>query len=211
MARSIDDEALERARIEIADLADAFRAAAAPALERTLHRRVEALVEARRAWWDDLSEEVRDAFRTAVTRAIGNGVGEALRRLEAEDVWLAPLVAPGLRAGSDVGWDADLPDWLTGLLRRFTPKRSVGPRLEALDDPGNRIWLALVSAARPLDPVMEEFGLAPSSVPSVGGGHYGLGPKTAEQLDPSGELGRLWHRYRIVHQRYAALAGEPRA
>jgi hypothetical protein len=212
MAGSAEVDAVERARIEIADLADTFRAAAAPALEASLSRRLAALIEARRDWWDRLADDVRDGFRAASDGAVRTGVEASMRRLEDEDVWLHPLVAPGMDE-RDAGWDASFPDWLNGLLRRLSPKRH-GPVIDALDDPGNRIWLALVVAARPMDPVLAEFGLVPSGVPSVGGGHYGLAPKTAEQLDPTGDLLRTWRRYRLAHQRYVALAegdgGRPR-
>ena len=199
-----EDLALERARVEIADLADAFRAAAAPALGASLARRLDALVEARGEWWGRLGEDVRTAVWAASQGAMRIGVDEAMRRLEDEDIWLDPLVAPGMDAHRP-GWDASFPMWLHTLARRLAPSRP-GPVLEALDDPGNRIWLSLVAAARPLDPVLEEFGLAPSGVPSVGGGHYGLAPKTVEQLDPTGAVARVWKRYRLAHQRYAALA-----
>jgi hypothetical protein len=204
VAGTTEDDALERARFEIADVADAFRAAAAPALATALTRRLDALIEARGDWWEPLAEDVRTGFRSATEGAMRTGVADAMRRLEDEDVWLHPLVAPGIDA-QRAGWDASFPAWLHTLVRRFASTRR-GPVLEALDDPGNRIWLALVSAARPVDPVLEEFGLAPSGVPSVGGGHYGLAPKTAEQLDPSGAVLRVWRRYRLAHQRYVALA-----
>ena len=204
MGGSVGDEALERARFEIADLADAFRVTAAPALSEALARRLDALIEARRDWWDRLGDDVRDGFRAATDGAMRNGVDEAMRRLEDEDVWLHPLVAPGVDV-QRVGWDASFPAWLHTLVRRLAPTRRE-PLLEALDDPGNRIWLGLVVAARPIDPVLEEFGLAPSGVPSLGGGHYGIAPKTVEQLDPRGDLLRIWRRYRLAYQRYAALA-----
>jgi hypothetical protein len=198
-----EGEALERVRIEIADHADAFRAAAAPALASSLARRLEALIGARPEWWNHLDDDVRAGFRSATEGAMRSGVDEAMRRLEQEDVWLHPLIAPGIDERR-VGWDASFPSWLTGALERLAPRRR-SPQLEALDDPGNRIWLSLIAAARPVDPVLEEFGLRPSGVPSVGGGHYGLAPKTAEQLDPTGEVLRVWRRYRLAHQRYEAL------
>jgi hypothetical protein len=110
---------------------------------------------------------------------------------------------------SEAGWDGALPEWLSNALRRFTraPRR---PAIDDLDDPGNRIWIALLAAAKALDPVLAEFGLSPSSVPDLGGGHYGIQPRTAEQLDPSGELVRLWRRYRLAYQRYLALAPSER-
>jgi hypothetical protein len=204
MARSVDEEALERARREISSIAAAFRAAAGPAVGGMLRRRLDALIEVRRAWWAGLADDVQEAFRSAAAGAIAAGEAETLRRLEPEDVWLQPLVAPGMDE-DPVGWDTSLPDWVTKLLQRFSPGRR-GPEIDALDDPGNRIWLALLAAARPLDPVLEEFGLEGSAAPALGGGRYGLQPKTAEQLDPSGDLMRLWRRYRLAHRRYAALA-----
>ena len=140
--------------------------------------------------------------------SIAAGEAETRRRLEPEDVWLQPLVAPGMDERT-AGWDTSLPDWLTSLLQRFSPKTQ-RPEVDALDDPGNRIWLSLLAAARPLDPVLEEFGLEGSAAPAFGGGRYGLQPKTAEQLDPSGELTRLWRRYRLAHRRYEALASAVR-
>jgi hypothetical protein len=204
MAGTIDDEALRRTREEIADLADAFRAAAAPALDAALRRRLDALIVVQAEWWDGLDPDVRTGLRAATDAAVRTGVEGSMRRLEAEDVWLHPLIAPGIDA-ERAGWDASIPFWVIGFLRRVTATRR-GPRVDALDDPGNRVWLALVSAARPLDPVLGEFGLPASSVPSVGGGHYGLAPKTAEQLDPSGGLVRIWRRYVRSHRRYEALA-----
>jgi hypothetical protein len=208
MARSDDDAALERARREILSIAAEFREAAAPAVREMLRRRLDALIEARRAWWGGLDGDVQDAFRSAASRAIAAGEAETRRRLEAEDVWLQPLVAPGMDERTS-GWDTSLPEWVTSLIQRFSPKTR-GPEVDALDDPGNRIWLSLMAAARPLDPVFEEFGLEGSAAPSLGGGRYGLQPKTAEQLDPSGELARLWRRYRLAHRRYEALASAGR-
>jgi hypothetical protein len=96
---------------------------------------------------------------------------------------------------------------MAGLLRRLggaDPEVAIGE----LDDPSNRIWVAVSSAARALDPVLAEFGLQPSSAPDLGGGHYGIQPKTAAQLDPTGGLVRLWKRYVLAYRRYAALEAE---
>jgi len=67
------------------------------------------------------------------------------------------------------------------------------------------VWILFLAAAKPLDPVLEEFGLSPSVIPNLGGGNYGLGPRNAAQLDPSGTLARLWNRYRIAYEQYRAL------
>jgi hypothetical protein len=93
---------------------------------------------------------------------------------------------------------------VSSTLHRFA-SRDDEPRLGELDDPSNRIWVAISSAARALDPVLQEFGLPPSSTPDLGGGHYGLQPRTLAQLDPTGTLARLWRRYALVYRRYAAL------
>lgn len=126
-----------------------------------------------------LSPELRPALDEAAARAIAAGVRGVERRLADPDVWLRPLTAPGVVTG-----------------------------LGELDDPGNRVWVALLAAATPLDPVLEEFGLPPDPAPNLGGGHYGLQPRTAAQLDPSGALVRTWRRYRNAYARYAALTRE---
>lgn len=205
MADSGNEAALEGARAEIVSLAAEFRAAAGPVLDAALRRRLEALVRARRAWHEAMSPEVRSAFEDAAGRAILAGVREVDRRLAVEDVWFQPFTAPGVVRRPETGWDGMVPEWISGFLRRFT-RREDAPTLGDLDDPGNRVWVALLSAATPLDPVLQEFGLEPSSIPNLGGGHYGLQPRTAPLLDPSGVLARLWKRYRLVYERYTALA-----
>ena len=147
MARSDDGAALDRARREISSIAAEFREVAAPAVGEMLRRRLEALLEARKSWWGGLADDVQDAFRSAASGAIAAGEAETRRRLEPEDVWLEPLVAPGMDERT-AGWDTSLPDWLTSLLQRFSPKTQP-PEVDALDDPGNRIWLSLLAAARP--------------------------------------------------------------
>lgn len=209
MARSADEQALREARAEIEALASAFAEAARPAVEAALHRRLEALREARSTWWSALSPEVAAAFADATDRAVRSGSAQVERRLADLEIWLSPLTAPGLEGPSQAGWDAALPDWVSAILQRLS-RRPGPPEVGELDDAGNRIWVAISSAARAIDPVLEEFGLEPSSFPELGGGHYGLQPRTAEQLDPSGSLLRLWRRYRLVHQRFAALSAELR-
>jgi hypothetical protein len=117
-------------------------------------------------------------------------------------VWLSPLVAPDLPEPRSSGWPLDVPDWLARLLGRGG---RVGPRLGQLDDPGNRIWVAIASAVNSIDPVLVEFGFEPSTR-RIGGGRFGVGPRTLARLDPSGVLRQRWRRYRAAFERYEALS-----
>lgn len=198
-----DVAALEGARAEIEAIAAEFVGAAGPVVADALRRRVAALVETSRAWFETLRPDVAASFREASERAIARAADDVTRRLSAPDVWLEPRIAPGVEPRPEMGWDA--PAWVSALLRRLAGRRD-GVELGDLDDPGHRVWVAILSAARALDPVLEEFGLAPSPIPDLGGGHYGLQPKTADALDPSGVLDRLWRRYRLAYERYEALA-----
>jgi hypothetical protein len=197
VARSADHQALERARADIDDLATAFRAALDPALRAALARRLDVLIETRSGWSASLAPDVRRAFDDAAARAIATGVEDATDRLADPELWRAPVTAPGLSRRSPAGWSGAVPIWLSSALHRLT-RREAGPPLGQLDDPANRIWVATLSAARALD-------LAPASAPDLGGGHYGLQPRTAAQLDPSGTLARIWKRYVLAYGRYAAL------
>lgn len=209
MTQPADHVALEGAIAEIRAVAAEFARAARPAVEEALRRRLEALLDARRSWFEALGPDIAGAFRTATDRAIAGGGAEVERRLADLDLWLDPLTAPGLAPRPESGWNSELPEWLIGILRRFATTRS-GPALGELDDPGNRVWVAMLSAAKPLDPVIEEFGLPPSEIPDLGGGNYGLAPQSAAQLDPTGRLAGLWKGYRAAYERYAALARRPR-
>jgi hypothetical protein len=187
-------------------VAEEFIRAAGPAVDAALHRSLEALVRDRPEWFEGLAAEVRAAFEEATDRAIAQGVEELGRRLANDDLWLDPLTAPGLQTEPEPGWDVSLPERLVGILRRFTPTtRGRGPG--ELDDIGNRVWIALLATPESLDLVLEEFGLTPSEVPDLGGGNFGLAPKTARELDPTGMLVSLWDRYRVAYLRYRALAG----
>ena len=205
MATSGNEPALEAARGEIAELARAFADRAGPVVEDALTRRLEALVEAHPERFGELRPEASAAFRASTAQAVVAGAALVSARLRAEDVWLEPYTAPGVVHRPEQGWEGSLPEFVSGFLKRFT-RRDTGPVLGELDDPANRVWIALLSAARSLDPALREFGLEPSSTPDLGGGHYGLAPKTAAQLDPTGELSRLWRRYRLAFERYSALS-----
>jgi hypothetical protein len=65
--------------------------------------------------------------------------------------------------------------------------------------------VAISSAAKPLDPVLEEFGFRPGRR-RIGGGSFGIAARTLPQLDPSGALGQRWRRYRGAFERLSALA-----
>jgi hypothetical protein len=158
---------------ELAVLGRRFAEAAEPLLVAALERATEGLALANAERLDGLSEESREALRRTVTAAIRQGAGEAARSVADEDVWLEPSVNP------DQG-----------------PERR-------LDHPANRVWIRLTKAAAPLDPVMGEFGLAPSATPDPGGGHYGLQPRSAAELDPRGVLTRLWETYWRTYRRIA--------
>jgi hypothetical protein len=205
VTRSRDPHAVERARAEVLAAAEEFRRSAGPAIAGALHRRLEDLVRGR-GEFAEMTAEVRAAFDQAAGRAIAQGAAEVERRLANDDLWLDPLTAPGLGADPDSGWDGSLPEWLIGILRRLTPTRhGVGPG--ELDHLNNRAWIALLAAADPLDPVLEEFGLTPSEIPDIGGGNFGLAAPTSSDLDPTGTLVRAWDRYREAYGRYRALAG----
>jgi hypothetical protein len=198
--------ALEGARADVSAIASEFARAARPIVEAALRRRLDALVGARSGWFQGLKPDVAASFEAAADRAIARGAAEVERRLSDLDRWFDPRIAPGVEPRPEAGWDGALPEWVSAMLRRLSG-RERAPGLGDLGDPGHRIWVALLSAATPLDAVLEEFGLAPSSIPDLGGGHFGLQPKTAADLDPSGTLERLWKRYLAVYERYASLAG----
>ena len=185
-----------------------FRRTAGPALDAALRWRIESLVQARAEWYEAMKPEVQVAFRAAAGQAVTLSVAEIDRRLADEEIWLDPLTAPGLAGASKHRWSGDRPDWFIGVARLLPPRKR-GPDLGDLDDPGNRVWVALLSAAKPLDPVLEEFGLRPADVPEIGGGNYGLAPPSAPQLDSSGTLSRLWKRYRAAYARYRMLLPDP--
>jgi hypothetical protein len=204
MTKSEDRAAVEGARAEIRAIAGEFDRAAGPATEAALHWRLEALVQAEAHWFEAIEPDAQAAFRDAADRAIVLAAAEVERRLGDEELWFDPLTAPGLGPATETGWNSELPEWLIGIFRRFS-RAETGHRPGELDDPANRVWVVFLSAAKPLDPVLEEFGLPPSEIPDLGGGNYGLAPRTAAQLDPSGTLARLWGRYRLAYERYRTL------
>ena len=94
-----------------------------------------------------------------------------------------------------------MPEWVA---RLGGPARE-GSSLGRLDEMTNRVWVAISAAAKPLDPVLEEFGFRPERR-RLGGGSFGVSARTLPQLDPSGAIGQRWKRYRAAYERLTALA-----
>lgn len=202
--RSRTNPSVEEVRSEIAALAADFRRSIRPALEATLRERLEVL-STQRGELFDAAPDVREAFRLSISNAITHAASELDRRLSDEDIWLSPLTAPGLARALERDHGSSV---LAALVRRLARRSEPATALGELDDPSNRIWLAVLSAVRVLDPVLSEYGVQPSATPSIGGGHYGLHPRSLAQLDPSGTLSRLWKRYHGIYERYAILTRE---
>lgn len=166
------EAAIASARQSIEVLAGEFADAAGKAVESSLNRAVQRLVVQQAAWFNRLDERTAGALRKAVSETIRRSAGDLARRLGEADLWLSPSVVV-----------------------------KIDPQPE-LHDPANRVWIALLNAADPLDPVFLEFGLKPSDVPDRGGGHYGLQPQSVGELDPAGRLAGLWARYRRLYEGY---------
>lgn len=196
-------DAVAEARERVIAAGEAFRGAVVPAIAAALRARLDDLVATEPGWHASMGEDVRAAFRSATERAIAQGAADADARLTG-DVWLEPLVAPGVDRSPPTAWEGDLPDWLISVIRVLSGKRQP-ERLGELDDAGNRAWVAVLASAKPLDPVLEEFGLVPSEIPELGGGNFGLAPRNAQDLDPTGSVRSLWNRYRAAYERYRDL------
>jgi hypothetical protein len=148
-----------------------------------------------------LHPRTRDALDAAIDRAVGLGVEQVLERLRPPEIWLAPLTAPDLHVRDGPGWPEWMPGWAARVLGGGL---GTAPTLGDLDDPSNRIWVAISSAAMPLDAVLEEFGFRPERK-RIGGGSFGVAARSLPQLDPSGALGPRWRRYRAAYERLSGL------
>jgi hypothetical protein len=191
---------LDAAREAVLAEAERFVAELEPALSDSLAAGFRRLLSEQADHAGRMDDPTREALHAAVDGAARVGVADVLRRLREPGIWLAPLTAPHLLAPQESGWPQWVPEWLA---KAFGGDRAA-PELGALDDPSNRIWVAISSAARPMDPVLEEFGFEPGR-PRLGGGRFGIQPRSLPQLDPSGTVGRLWARYRAAYERLAAL------
>lgn len=192
---------LEAAREAVLDEGGRFVHDLEPILRESLRAGFERLCVRQADQVGRLDPGTRASLDAAVDRSIALGAGQALERLRPPDIWLAPLTAPDLPERHEWMWPGWVPEWVAGLFR-------VGgrpPALGDLDDPSNRIWIAICSAAKPLDPVLEEFGFRPERR-RIGGGSFGIAARSLPQLDPSGALGQRWRRYRAAYERLSALA-----
>jgi hypothetical protein len=169
---------LAGARDDVLAEAEGFRVELEPILATSLLAGLERLAGVQAAHVASLDEASRLALRETSERAVGTAVGSVTARLQDPDVWLSPQTAPELAAQNEPGWSLDVPSWLARLLRRGA---RVPHGLGVLDDPGNRIWVAIASAAGPLDAVLQEFGFTPERR-RIGGGRFGVVPRTLPRL-----------------------------
>ena len=194
-------EQLAAARDSVLAEAESFRLELEPILTEALRAGLERVTSAQARHLASLDEPTRRAFEEAAAGATRSAIAAVASRLRDPDPWLSPHTAPHLGAPREPGWSLDVPSWLARLLGR----EPGSPRgLGDLDDPGNRIWVAIGSAAGPIDGVLQEFGFAEQR-PRIGGGRFGVAPRTLPRLDPSGVLQRPWKRYRAAFERYEAL------
>jgi hypothetical protein len=192
---------LEAAREAVLAEAEAFVEELEPALRASLTSGFERLQVEQAGRVGRLDEATRAALDSAVERSVEVGVADVVERLRSSEIWLAPLTAPHLVSRSESGWPQWVPDWLAKAFGAGQDR----PELGVLDNPSNRIWVAISAAARAMDPVLEEFGFE-AGRPQLGGGRFGIQPQSLPQLDPSGALGRRWARYRAAFDRLSALA-----
>jgi hypothetical protein len=192
---------LEAARANVLEEAERFVEELEPFLGPSLHAGFERLRLAQPGHVGGLDGATLAALDDAVGRAIELGVAETVERLRSPEIWLSPLTAPELPPRSDLARPLGLPEWVA---RLGGPARE-GSALGRLDEMTNRVWVAISAAAKPLDPVLEEFGFRPERR-RLGGGSFGVSARTLPQLDPSGAIGQRWKRYRAAYERLTALA-----
>jgi hypothetical protein len=193
---------LQRARDAVLAEAQALRSELEPALGTSLRAGIERVLTSQAGHVDRMDGPTRRALGDALAGATAAAVTSVIERLRDPEIWLSPHTAPDLPPMREQGWPFAVPAWLAQVLRARPPGR---PRLDALDDAGNRIWVAIGSAAASIDPVLLEFGFEPVP-PRIGGGRFGVVPRALPRLDPSGALGRRWRRYRSAFERYESLA-----
>ena len=192
---------LESARANVLEEAERFVQELEPVLGPSLHAGVERLRQAQAGHVAGLDGPTLAALEDAVDRAIEVGVAETVERLRSPEIWLSPLTAPELPPRTDPARPLGLPEWVA----RLGGSAREGSALGRLDEMTNRIWVAISAAAKPLDPVLEEFGFRPERR-RLGGGSFGVSARTLSQLDPSGAIGQRWKRFRVAYERLTALA-----
>jgi len=192
---------LEAARANALEEAEQFVRELEPVLGPSLHAGFERLRRAQAGHVAGLDGPTLAALEDAADRAIEVGVADTVERLRPPEIWLSPLTAPELPPRTDPARPLGLPEWVA----RLGGSAREGSALGRLDEMTNRIWVAISSAAKPLDPVLEEFGFRPERR-RLGGGSFGVSARTLPQLDPSGAIGQRWKRYRAAYERLTALA-----
>jgi hypothetical protein len=192
---------LEAAREAVLTEGERFIEELEPILPECLRAGFERLCARQADQMGRLDPGTRASLDAVVGRAIALGAEQALERLRPPDIWLAPLTAPDLPPRHEWMWPGWIPEWVARLFRGGSGRPSLGD----LDDPSNRIWVAISSAAKALDPVLEEFGFRPDRM-RMGGGSFGVAARSLPQLDPSGSLGQRWRRYRAAYERLSTLA-----
>jgi poly-gamma-glutamate capsule biosynthesis protein CapA/YwtB (metallophosphatase superfamily) len=192
---------LEAARANVLEEAELFVEELEPVLDRSLHAGFEGLRLAQAGHVGRLDEPTLVALEEAAGRAIELGVAETVERLRSPEIWLSPITAPELPTRTDPAHPIGMPEWVARLGGSARKSSALG----RLDEMTNRIWVAISAAAKPLDPVLEEFGFRPERR-RLGGGSFGVSPRTLPQLDPSGAIGRRWKSYRAAYERMTALA-----
>jgi hypothetical protein len=193
--------ALEAARATLLEEAERFVQELEPVLRASLHAGFERLRLAQAGHVGRLDGPTLAALEEAADRAIELGVTETVERLRSSEIWLSPLTAPELPPRTDHAHSLGTPEWVA----RLGGSAREGSALGRLDEMTNRIWVAISAAAKPLDPVLEEFGFRPERR-RLGGGSFGVSARTLPQLDPSGAIGQRWRRYRTAYERLRALA-----
>ena len=192
---------LEAARSNVLGEAERFVEELEPILELSLRAGVERLRLAQVDHVSRMDGPTRAALDAAADRAVDLGVRETVDRLRSPELWLSPLTAPNLPPRTEPARPLGVPEWVA----RLGGAAREGPALGRLDEMTNRIWVAISAAAKPLDPVLEEFGFRPERR-RLGGGSFGVAPRNLPQLDPTGAIGRRWKRYRAAYERLASLA-----
>ena len=192
---------LEAARANVLEEAELFVEELEPVLDRSLHAGFEGLRLAQAGHVGRLDGPTLVALEEAAGRAIELGVAETVERLRSPEIWLSPITAPELPTRTDPAHPIGMPEWVARLGGSARKSSALG----RLDEMTNRIWVAISAAAKPLDPVLEEFGFRPERR-RLGGGSFGVSPRTLPQLDPSGAIGRRWKSYRAAYERMTALA-----
>lgn len=196
-------------RASIEALAGRFADSLGGPLRAALERNLEHLIAVSGPHVARLDEAMLGALRRRADEAIARSVDDVTERVRSVDLWTSPTVTFADMEPTEPGWDDMIPHWLARWLGRMGPaSKRMEPRLGALEEPTNRIWIAILNAADPCDPILTEFGFEPTSAPDPGGARFGLQPTTLLALDPSGELAALWTKYGVLYKRFRWLTRE---